>query len=180
MTAEIRIISMGEGFFCKNFCEKLCMVISTAKIIIPFVSADKTSPIDLNENKVEKPIVIAVAKIIAIIQGLTPSRNAFTPLYLSRFEIKAAIIKMIIKEGSITPRVATKLPKTPPCELPINVAILTAIGPGVDSATAMKLSNSDSVSHPCDKTVSLITDIIPYPPPNDRLPIFRNDKNKSR
>ena len=40
-----------------------------------------------------------------------------------------------------------------PCDEPTNVAIFTASGPGVDSETAIKLKNSDSVSQPLDRTV---------------------------
>ena len=38
---------------------------------------------------------------------------------------------MIIKDGSITPRVAQKEPKIPPTSAPPYVAIFTANGPGV-------------------------------------------------
>lgn len=43
---------------------------------------------------------------------------------------------MMIKDGSTTPKVAMKEPRSPPWDAPIKVAIFTAIGPGVDSDTA--------------------------------------------
>ena len=55
---------------------------------------------------------------------------------------------MMINEGKIAPAVAQRAPKNPPCDEPTKVAIFTAIGPGVDSATAIKLSSSLSVSQP--------------------------------
>ena len=68
---------------------------------------------------------------------------------------------MMTNEGNTTPRVASSAPKNPPCDEPIKVAIFTAIGPGVDSATAMKLINSSSVSHPLARQSSLISEIMP-------------------
>ena len=50
-----------------------------------------------------------------------------------------AISKIIINEGRTTPSVETKLPRIPPWVEPTYVAILTAIGPGVDSHTPIKL-----------------------------------------
>ena len=52
-------------------------------------------------------------------------------------------------------------PQKPPCDEPTNVAIFTASGPGVDSETAIKLKNSDSVSQPLDRTVSRTREIMP-------------------
>ena len=65
-----------------------------------------------------------------------------------KFLRSAAMKRIMKKEGISTPRVAKKLPKIPPWEEPIKVAILTARGPGVDSETAMKFKNSSSDSHP--------------------------------
>ena len=80
-------------------------------------------------------------------------------------------------EGSTTPSVETSAPIRPACEEPMNVAILTASGPGVDSDTAMKFRNSVSVSQPLDSTVSRTSDTMPYPPPNDTAPIIRKLRN---
>lgn len=55
----------------------------------------------------------------------------------SRIIRTAALSRIIKKDGKTTPRVATNAPKSPPCEEPIKVAILTAIDPGVDSETAV-------------------------------------------
>ena len=53
---------------------------------------------------------------------------------------------MMIKDGSTTPKVAMKEPRSPPWDVPIKVAIFTAIGPGVDSDTATIFKKSDSES----------------------------------
>ena len=64
---------------------------------------------------------------------------------------------IIINEGNTTANVATVAPKNPPnipsevCEptfIPTKVARLMAKGPGVDSATPMKLISSLRVSQP--------------------------------
>ena len=62
----------------------------------------------------------------------------------------------------------------------MNVAILTASGPGVDSATAMKFKKSSSVSQAFASTVSRMSEIIPYPPPKETAPIFKNVKKRVR
>ena len=62
----------------------------------------------------------------------------------------------------------------------MKVAILTASGPGVDSATAMKLRNSSSVSQAFSSTVSRMSEIMPYPPPKDTAPIFRKVRKSVR
>ena len=52
-------------------------------------------------------------------------------------------------------------PEPPDPDEPMNVAILTASGPGVDSDTAMKFRNSSSASQPLESTVSRISDTMP-------------------
>ena len=110
---------------------------------------------------VESPMVQAVARIIATTQGRTPAKKALTPAYFIRLCSAAAMSRMMTKEGSTTPTVATKEPASPACEAPIKVAMFTASGPGVDSDTAIKLRNSLSVSQPCPSTVSRTSEIIP-------------------
>ena len=68
---------------------------------------------------------------------------------------------MMTNEGSTTPSVETSAPVKPACDEPMNVAILTASGPGVDSDTAMKFRNSSSASQPLESTVSRISDTMP-------------------
>lgn len=122
-------------------------------------------------------IPIAVARIIAITHGRTPERKALTPAYFIRFLSTAAIKSIIMKDGRTTPSVAINEPRMPPCVEPINVAILTASGPGVDYETAMKFKNSLSVSQPFEMTVSLTRETIPYPPPKERAPIIKKFRN---
>ena len=124
-----------------------------------------------------KNIVIAVPKIKAIIAGRIPSSAALTPAYFKSLVNADAIRRMMTKDGSTTPSVARNAPRIPPCDEPTNVAIFTAIGPGVDSATAIKLSSSVSVSQPFERHSSLMREIIPYPPPNETAPILRKMRN---
>ena len=126
----------------------------------------RTSGLIFSERE-EKPssvlpaIVSAVARIIATTQGRTPDKKACTPEYFKKLRIRAAIIKMITKDGRTTPRVAAAAPARPACEEPIKVAMLTASGPGVDSDTAIKFRKSDSESQPYCRTFSRISEIMP-------------------
>ena len=86
----------------------------------------------------------------------------------------------MINEGKTTPSVASNAPQNPPCDEPTKVAIFTATGPGVDSATATKLSRPSSVSQPYLKQSSRMSAIILSPPPNETAPIFKKVKNKSK
>ena len=106
-------------------------------------------------------MVTAVARMSATTHGRTPERNASTPRYFMRFRSTAAMSSRSRNDGSTTPSVATSAPQKPPCDEPTNVAIFTASGPGVDSETAIKLKNSDSVSQPLDRTVSRTREIMP-------------------
>ena len=108
-----------------------------------------------------KNIVSTVAKIIPTMAGLIPPSTAFTPAYFSNFVSRVATNKMMINDGNTTPSVASIAPQNPPCDEPTNVAIFTAIGPGVDSATAIKFKSSSSVSQPYPKQSSRISEIIP-------------------
>ena len=58
----------------------------------------------------------------------------------------------------------------------MNVAMLTASGPGVDSETAMKLTNWLSESQPFASTVSRTMEIMPYPPPKETAPMTRKER----
>ena len=52
-------------------------------------------------------------------------------------------------------------PAAPACEAPMNVAILMASGPGVDSDTAIKLKNCVYSSQPWRSTFSRMREIMP-------------------
>lgn len=121
-----------------------------------------------------------VPTIRPITVGLIPLITDFTPAYLSKRVKTDAISRIIMKDGNTTPTVATRAPKIPAWDDPTKVAILTAMGPGVDSDTAIKFIISDSVNQPFDKQSSLIKDIIAYPPPNETTPIFKKVKNNSK
>ena len=98
---------------------------------------------------------------MATTQGRTPERKASTPAYFIRFFSTAAISRMMKNEGSTTPSVAQNAPAIPACEDPMNVAILMASGPGVDSDTAIKLKNCVSSSQPWRSTFSRMREIMP-------------------
>ena len=169
--ADMSIISIGVGFFLNASFATMLININMANMIMPLKSMASVSPIPLNPIAVPINIVIAVASIKPTTHGRIPPRNAFTPAYFIKLRIRAAIMRMIINDGNTTPSVARIAPRKPPCDEPTKVAILTAIGPGVDSATAIIFSSSSSVSQPCIKTFSRIREIIPYPPPKENAPI---------
>ena len=56
-----------------------------------------------------------------------------------KFLAIVAMSSIMINEGNTTPNVAHIEPKMPAWVEPTKVAILIATGPGVDSATAMRL-----------------------------------------
>ena len=156
---------MGEGAFFISFGAYLGATFVTriirAKMIAPRKSNAPLSEIFTNPKMILIRKISAVAKIRPTTQGRTPPRNAFTPLYFKRSRIRAEMIRMMTNEGRTTPRVATTEPKNPACVEPTKVAIFTAIGPGVDSATAIIFRSSASVSQPCASVFSRIIDIIP-------------------
>ena len=169
--ADMMIISIGVGFFLNVSFATMLININMANMIMPLKSIASVSPMLLKPIAALINIVIAVASIKPIMHGRIPPRNAFTPAYFNKLRIRAAIMRIIKNDGNTTPSVARSAPKKPPCDEPMKVDILTAIGPGVDSATAIILSISSSVSQPYIKTLSLINDIIPYPPPKENAPI---------
>ena len=67
---------------------------------------------------------------------------------------------MITKDGSITPRVVNTAPGSPADVVPINVAIFTAKGPGVDSDIPIKSVSKGSDIHPLETTSCSIRGII--------------------
>ena len=88
--------------------------------------------------------------------------------------------KIIKKDGNTTPIVAIIAPIKPACELPTNVAIFIAIGPGELSANAMKFNNSSLVIHSYINAFSLIKDIIACPPPKVKAPISKKVRNNNK
>ena len=73
-----------------------------------------------------------------------PFNVAFTPANFIKFLASVAINKIITKEGITIPSVAIKEPRIPPCEEPMKVAILIAIGPGVDAENIESSENSNT------------------------------------
>lgn len=129
---------------------------------------------------IDKNIVVPVDIISAIKAGFMLFSVAFTLLHFKIFLINIDIINIITKAGSTTPMVERSEPNIPPCVEPINVAILMAIGPGVDSDTAIMFNNSSSVNQLLERTSSFISGIIAYPPPKDIAPIFRKVRKSLR
>ena len=118
-----------------------------------------------------KPIKILTAQLI-------PTKAALTTSYSIIFSRTVDIKIIITKDGITTPIVAKIDPKTLPTRYPTKVAILIAIGPGVDSEIVIISSSSSSVIHFFFSTNSLlIKDIIAYPPPKVNAPILNIVKN---
>ena len=130
--------------------------------------------------RVSRARISAVERMRATVQGRTALRVAVTAGCLIKLLSAIEISRMMMKAGRITPTVATKEPNRPAWEEPMNVAMLTASGPGVDSETAMKLTNWLSESQPFASTVSRTMEIMPYPPPNETAPITRKERKSLR
>lgn len=81
---------------------------------------------------------------------------------------------IIIKDGRTTPSVENIAPIIPEFLKPMNVLILIAKGPGVDSDIAMNSRSSLLVAQEYLSMYSLIRGIIAYPPPNVKRPILKN------
>ena len=81
-------------------------------------------------------MVTTAANTSAKTTGLIPLIETFTAFDSLNLFIVKNIILIIIKLGSVTPSVATTLPKKPANLLPMKVAELTANGPGVVCAMA--------------------------------------------
>ena len=129
-------MSIGDGFFFLTFLKTRATAIKIAKITSPLISTAKPPQTVVNPKSVLSAIVTAVPRSSAMIHGRTPFKNAWTPLYFKKSRITADIKRIMIKDGSTTPSIAHTEPRTPPCVDPTKVAIFTAMGPGVDSATA--------------------------------------------
>ena len=152
---------MGGGAFLILCFQPRCTAHSRPNTARERTSGAKPLPSAENPPSVESIMVSAVARIMATTQGRTPERNASTPAYFIRFCSTDAMSRMTPNEGSTTPSVAHSAPHSPPWEAPTKVARFTASGPGVDSATAIKLKNVLSVSQPWFSTVSRTSEIIP-------------------
>ena len=171
--AEVTIKIIGEGFLPNIFLYPKAISAIKAKMISPITSGVLSPSFMLSKRKIlliNKSI--DVPKIKPTTQGRTPPRKAFTAWYCRKFFTTAEINNMIMNEGKTTPRVAHNEPTIPPktgpskphSALPVidptKVAILTAMGPGVDSDTAIILRSSDSVNHPLAKTLSKTIEIM--------------------
>ena len=160
-TAESRISPMGEGALPFAFCQMSRTPARIARMPMPRHAGEGVSAAVEMPSRVLSPMVKAVERMRATTQGRTPERKASTPAYLSRSWMRAAMSRMMKKDGRTTPSVAQNAPSTPPCDAPMKVAMLTASGPGVDSDTAMKLRNSASESQPLSRTFSRMREIMP-------------------
>ena len=71
------------------------------------------------------------AKMSAVTAARTPASACWTGSRSAKFLSSAAISEMMTRLGDTTPRVARTAPGSPACFLPRNVAVLTAMTPGV-------------------------------------------------
>ena len=80
--------------------------------------------------------------------------------------------------GSTTPNVVMHPPMTPARLVPMNVAMLMEMAPGVLSAMAKMSSSSLWVSQPRFSTTSCsIIVSMAYPPPKENSPILKKTRN---
>ena len=73
--AEMRIISMGDGFFFRIFLKTKATAIRRARIISPRRSGVKLPQTVVTLSRVLSAIVIAVARMRATTQGRTPRKK---------------------------------------------------------------------------------------------------------
>ena len=113
-TAEISIIMMGDGFFFMIFLKTAATPKMTAKIISPSRSGLGITVTWLSPIKLLKNMVIAVEMMRPMTQGRIPPRQALTPLYFRKLLIREAMIRIMMKDGRMIPRVAAREPRTTP------------------------------------------------------------------
>ena len=138
---EIIIRRRGEIFFF--FCLKYIMLITLIimKVISVIVFILKSSFIVFIEemlNRFNEAIFNVDDKISPNIIGRAMRIKFLKNVVFLNFFISIAIVVNMINEGRITPRVDIIAPGMPYVLYPINVAILIANGPGVDSDIAIK------------------------------------------
>lgn len=150
------------------------------KIKIDFKLRKIDEKIDVKENNVSNNIKIPVETIKAIITGSKLCKNTLTNRVFIIFVNKKAKSKMLKKAGKQIAKVARNAPNTPPSLYPTKEAILTPSEPGVASDIPTISKNSSADSQLWFITSSLIKDIIPYPPPKEKAPIFKKTKNKTK
>ena len=83
-------------------------------------------------------------------------------------------------DGHINPSVAMIPPGIPAVIYPTYVAALTAIGPGVDSLTAIISVKNSCENHPVLSPISERKGIVAMPPPKANSAVLKNSKNSRR
>jgi len=140
-------IGSSQGGILGSFIATLGIVLPSFVIILIIASLAKNlmkfAGVKATLNGIRPTIV-----------GRIPFKVAFTPANFIKFLAREAIINIITNDGRTIPSVAINEPKIPPCDEPINVAIFIAIGPGVDSDTAIKFNICSCESQPLVTTVS--------------------------
>lgn len=113
-TAENSIIPMGEGALPLAFCQMSRTPARSARMPMPRHAGEGVSAAVEMPSRVLSPMVKAVERMRATTQGRTPERKASTPAYLSRSWMRAAMSRMMKKDGRTTPSVAQSAPAPRP------------------------------------------------------------------
>ena len=85
-----------------------------------------------------------------------------------------------IRDGNTSPKVAAKPPQMPAALKPPYVAILTPMGPGVDSETAIISASCCLLNQSYLSVSSIRKGMVTKPPPIASSPILQNSQNKTR
>ena len=85
-----------------------------------------------------------------------------------------AIRIMMMTDGSTRATVATTPPSTPAALVPAKVAMLTPMGPGVDSDTAIISASCPELNQPVFSAMALRKGIVAMPPPTEKRPVLKN------
>ena len=97
---------MGEGALPLAFCQMSRTPARIARMPMPRHAGEGVSAAVEMPSRVLSPMVRAVERMRATTQGRTPERKASTPAYLSRSWMRAAMSRMMKKDGRTTPSVA--------------------------------------------------------------------------
>lgn len=104
---------MGEGALFLTFCQMSRTPARIARMPMPRHAGEGVSAAVEMPSRVLSPMVKAVERMRATTQGRTPERKASTPAYLSRSWMRAAMSRMMKKDGRTTPSVAQSAPQHP-------------------------------------------------------------------
>ena len=98
---------MGEGALFLTFCQMSRTPARIARMPMPRHAGEGVSAAVEMPSRVLSPMVKAVERMRATTQGRTPERKASTPAYLSRSWMRAAMSRMMKKDGRTLSQIAS-------------------------------------------------------------------------